>query len=217
VENPMPFELHILSMTDDPKKSPPQDIATPIKVTPSHIGWVELNLTSQEIKVEKDAAFYVSITWLYDNKPTFDSSWGVPRDSYMLVDNTWKRSIHNLQSQLIVSRTLEEPVKFIVTTTIRTTTQKLPTTTKETTIITQTTKSTPTTRTTIETTIIPTKPTTLETTIISLPAATITTTIIAILPDWVYGLIGLGFIIFILAIVFLIISWARGKIRRKAY
>jgi len=226
VKEPMPFELHILGMSKDPTQTPPVDIAAPIKVTPARGGWVELDLTPQQIKVEKDTAFYVSVTWLYDKKPTLGGASMGYQETYMFKDGKWSSTADGALIQVIVSRTLEEPVKFttMTTTTKITTTPKPPTTTKETTITSRTSptsKTIPSTTiittapppTTYETTVTPPKPTyTFETTVTPQPATTKTVTA---LPDWVYGLIGLAFIIFIVAAIFVAIRKAYRKLRRK--
>lgn len=226
VKDPMPFELHILGLTEDPEKSPPTEMADPIKVTPTGEGWLELDLTSQEIKVEKDSAFYISITWLYDGKPSFDETLGATGDVYTVTTTNWGRSYDDILTQLIVSRTLEEPVEFITTVTTQiTTTPKPTTTTKETTIttrettITRTTSPSPTTEatptTTFETTVAPTKPTYTP---VSTTAAATTVTVTqpaGELPDWVYGLIGLVFIVFVLVAIGLAVRWVYRRVRGR--
>jgi hypothetical protein len=113
-DNPAPFELHILGMSEDPTQEAPVDIATPVTITPTGKGWAEINLTSQEIRVEKDQPYYLSITWLSDGEPVFgEAITTLGRDTYRFRNNAWEKFFADIITQHIVSTSLEEPVKFL--------------------------------------------------------------------------------------------------------
>jgi len=112
-EDPEPFELHILGMTEDPTKDPPLEMASPVRVTPRDEGWTQVDLTSQKIWLEKDQTYYISITWLTEGKPVFASEISPTRDVYRLRDNVWSTFYEGIVTQHMVSISLEEPVKFL--------------------------------------------------------------------------------------------------------
>jgi hypothetical protein len=114
MKDPVPFELHILNMSDYPPKKAPIDMTPAVKVQPTRIGWAEVDLSSQKIRVERDHAYYVSITWLTDNKPVFDEGPGTEgQERYAFRKNTWEYyNYPDMLIQHIVSRTLEETVSF---------------------------------------------------------------------------------------------------------
>lgn len=221
LENVAPFEIHFMGMTEDPEEEPPVDIADPMRITPTGTGWVELDLTPHSIEVERDARFYIVITWLEDRAPEFGETSAL--DSYDFTNNTWDRSYDDILLQVIVSRDVDEPVEFVATTTATTTTTKettspttthTPTTTRETTVVTTTTTPTtppPPPTTTIETTLptIPTTPT--WTTVTTTPR----TTTSAADYTWAYGLIGLAFIVFVVAVIFFVIRSVYRRATRK--
>jgi len=159
-KEPVPFLVQVLGMTDDLRKTSPTEISAPIKVTPTSIGWVELDLTPQNIKLDKDKPFYVSVTWLSDQKPKFGKVSGGYEGIYSVTNATegWQTSYDNMLIQVIASTSLDEPVKFPVQPITTTTTTKI-TTTKPTTTRIITTPPTSTTK----TQTLPT--TTLETTV----------------------------------------------------
>jgi hypothetical protein len=100
-------------MTDDPTKKAPIDITPAVTVEPTRNGWVEVDLSSQEIRVERDHKYYISIGWLTDKKPVFARATGISQqDLYAFRNNTWKKFYYGIKIQHIVSRALEETVTF---------------------------------------------------------------------------------------------------------
>ena len=113
VEDPAPFELHILGMSDDPTTNAPVEIANPVIIAPEDKGWVQVDLTSQKIWVEKDQTYYISITWLSNAKPVFAEETSSERDLYVHRNNVWTKFYYDIATEHIASTSLEEPVRFI--------------------------------------------------------------------------------------------------------
>jgi len=197
-KNPADFLVQILGATKPtgpwtPPLFPQTEISAPIKVTPAGTGWLELDLTSQGIKLEKGNPFYISVTWLSDRKPelgtvSYCSEMG---NICKLVNATegWESYYETVLIEVIASTSLDEPVKFpaqvttmtrrrssTVTPTITTTSK--PTASKETTTTTTSPSPTSPTKTipptiTYETTVSPQETTSTYT---SERTVTVTTT-----------------------------------------